>query len=273
VSEVKQWAQPAAVSLMLSCGSAAATARGPRMTIDMDQTPLMRAIRYAMALWIDEGACHDSVLLSDRFGCDSEVLERSLAQGRCGWTDLKPMFPDPLLNLRLETTLQETARLEGLFDISTLYGETVRILGWSAGLSGFERWARTLGMGLLGTRCFGVPTAEIVLVDIFTGARQTRILSSADLFDFEEQVLQLITNSGYRPGRHCEECPQVAYCPAHAEMVSSCLQTVISQRSACGEALDISDTAGLSAAANQVEATAAELRRRLATEGGSGIYI
>lgn len=265
MSEVKQWDLPAAVSLVLKCGAAGRTARGPRMTIETNCSPLLRAIRYAMTLWVEQSEYLPATKLADRFGCDPAALELAMAQARFNWTDLKPKFPDPLLNLRLETGLQEAIRLEGTVDVSTLYGETVRMIGWCVGETGWERWARTVGMGLLATRCFGVPKAEIVLVDVKSGARQTRTFTTADLFDFEEKLLDLVANEHYRTGRHCEQCPQVGYCIAHGEMVTSCLQSIINTQRKDGHLAPRNNREELKTVVEQVEATAVELRRRMAT--------
>lgn len=249
--------------LVMSCGPSGRFAADAIGYGAPQEEKILPAVRRGMKVWIEEGKYTKPDELSARFACDRELVARAFAKARCSWTDLKPDFPDPLPQLDLNCTLDGRITLSGAPDVATLNEESVRVVSMGYGMSEHRKVIQANLVGLLAARSFGVTAATVVLVDLKSGARQTRSLKSPDLLEIEDQLVAAQKKTRYQPGSHCEGCPHRFSCPGRYEMKRAEVRLLT------GEIIpplsDLTDNRReeLLAMADSLEQTANELRQRV----------
>lgn len=186
------------------------------------------------------------------------------------WDRIKPLFPEPQFEVRMELEDGDVT-LAGTADLVSTAGHELRIMDLKSGWRPSSAEAQLRGYAVLALHSSDASTIRATQLNLRDGILDTWLWGREDVlawWDNLKQLLREMVSAGatallYHPGEHCRYCPRWHECPAGAMLVRAAGAYLVQLDAEAGDLLP-EDLATILERARQVE-RAAEMARRLVT--------
>jgi len=185
----------------------------PRMVADTGH-----ATHEAMAEVV-EGKDPDLDSIAEKYNCDRTELAVLVAYGRRAWRELSQYFPNPRVEIPIESEL-----VRGTSDVLQHDGGTCVVLDWKSGRVRRNSLNQVVGYGHAAAETFGaVRSGKITTIVVWLqfGEYETRNLDR-DYLDQWSKVYSAQRKAigrQYGPGDACTYCPRQMECDARASFI------------------------------------------------------
>jgi len=215
-----------ALPLAFKCGGSLRPAEGEVLIDPIEEGgQLGSAVHEALAHLVGTNTLLDVRPLALKYEADPDEVGRLTYYGNLAWQQLRPAFPDPMVEQEVRKTANDWS-LSGHIDVLSFTPEVAALIDWKSAFKESDFYAQIHGYANLLFHVSGVKVVRCCLVWLRHQSIDTITIEREDTGIWEQSLKQqVLTWDGvYHPGDHCTYCRRFSSCPARIAMARAAIE-------------------------------------------------